>query len=58
MRNPVLLELYDQFLADEDSASFIHRSQSAIQSIDFVALGAHGHRYIRRASILAGRILR
>jgi tetratricopeptide (TPR) repeat protein len=52
LRHPVLLDLYDQFLADEDSAAFIHRvnlryTQSTIQH-----LIEHSHRMVRRAAVL------
>jgi tetratricopeptide (TPR) repeat protein len=52
-RNPVLMELYDQFLADEDSASFIHRVNLRYNQATLVRLATHGHRYVRRAAFLS-----
>ncbi|MDX1962717.1 MAG: tetratricopeptide repeat protein [Pirellulales bacterium] len=52
-RNPVLLELYDQFLADEDSAAFIHRVGQRYALATLARLLAHSHRLVRRATALA-----
>lgn len=52
-RNPMLLELYDQFLADEDSASLIHRVGLRYNQATLVRLMRHPHRLVRRAAALA-----
>ncbi|MGC4005124.1 MAG: tetratricopeptide repeat protein [Pirellulales bacterium] len=53
IRQPMLLELYDQFLADEDSAAFIHRVGLRYSQATLLRLIAHPHRLVRRGTVLA-----
>jgi tetratricopeptide (TPR) repeat protein len=52
-RHPVLMELYEQFLADEDAAAFVHRVGQRYNSATLERLALRGSRLVRRASVLA-----
>ncbi len=52
-RRPVLLELYQQFLADEDAAAFVHRVSLRYNAATLCRLTAHRSRLVRRATVLA-----
>ncbi len=52
-RRPVLLELYQQFLADEDAAAFVHRVSLRYNAATLCRLVAHRSRLVRRATVLA-----
>jgi tetratricopeptide (TPR) repeat protein len=52
-RRPVLLELYQQFLADEDAAAFVHRVSRRYNAATLCRLIAHRSRLVRRATVLA-----
>lgn len=52
-RSPVLNELYDQFLADEDAAAFVHRVSQRYQPSTIERLVSHSSRMVRRAAVLA-----
>lgn len=52
-RHPVLLDLYDQFLADEDTAALIHRVNHRYNQAALTHLLNHHERLVRRAAALA-----
>jgi tetratricopeptide (TPR) repeat protein len=52
-RHPVLMELYEQFLADEDAAAFVHRVGQRYNAATLERLVRYGSRLVRRASVLA-----
>ncbi len=52
-RHPVLMELYEQFLADEDAAAFVHRVGQRYRPATLERLAAYGSRLVRRAGVLA-----
>jgi tetratricopeptide (TPR) repeat protein len=52
-RHPVLMELYEQFLADEDAAAFVHRVSQRYNTATLERLVAYGPRLARRAGVLA-----
>jgi tetratricopeptide (TPR) repeat protein len=52
-RNPVLIELYQQFLADEDAAAFVHRVGHRYNAATLERLVRSGSRLVRRAGVLA-----
>lgn len=51
-RNPVLMELYEQFLADEDAAAFVHRVMQRYSVATLERLVRHRSRMVRRAAVL------
>ena len=53
LRHPVLLDLYDQFLADEDTAALIHRVGHRYNQAALTHLLKHHERLVRRAAALA-----
>src|SRR6266567_4189063 len=53
VRSPVLSELYQQYLADRDTAAFIHRTTSRYTVATLARLAAVGERMVRRAAVLA-----
>ena len=53
IRHPVLLDLYDQFLADEDTAALIHRVGHRYNQAALAHLLNHHERLVRRAAALA-----
>jgi tetratricopeptide (TPR) repeat protein len=52
-RTPVLMELYEQFLADEDAAAFVHRVGHRYNTASLERLALCGSRLVRRAGVLA-----
>lgn len=52
-RHPVLRELYEQFLADEDAAAFVHRVGRRYNAATLQRLVRFGSRLDRRAGVLA-----
>jgi tetratricopeptide (TPR) repeat protein len=52
-RHPVLRELYEQFLADEDAAAFVHRVGRRYTTATLERLVQYGSRLDRRAAVLA-----
>jgi tetratricopeptide (TPR) repeat protein len=52
-RHPVLRELYEQFLADEDAAAFVHRVGRRYNAATLERLARRGARLDRRAAVLA-----
>jgi tetratricopeptide (TPR) repeat protein len=52
-RHPVLRELYEQFLADEDAAAFVHRVGRRYNTATLERLVQYGSRLDRRAAVLA-----
>ncbi len=52
-RHPVLRELYEQFLADEDAAAFVHRVARRYNTATLQRLVRCGARLERRAGVLA-----
>ncbi len=52
-RIPVLHELYQQYLVDQDTAAFIHRVASRYATATLARLTEIGDRMIRRAAVLA-----
>ena len=52
-RKPVLGELYQQYLADQDTAAFIHRITQRYTVATLCRLVAIGDRLVRRSSVLA-----
>jgi tetratricopeptide (TPR) repeat protein len=52
-RHPVLMELYEQFLADEDAAAFVHRVGQRYNAATLERLALRGTRLVRRAGVLA-----
>jgi tetratricopeptide (TPR) repeat protein len=52
-RHPVLRELYEQFLADEDAAAFVHRVGRRYNAATLERLVRCGTRLDRRAGVLA-----
>jgi tetratricopeptide (TPR) repeat protein len=52
-RHPVLRELYEQFLADEDAAAFVHRVGRRYNTATVERLVQYGSRLDRRAAVLA-----
>jgi tetratricopeptide (TPR) repeat protein len=53
VRSPVLSELYQQYLADQDTAAFIHRTTARYTVATLARLAAVGERMVRRAAVLA-----
>ena len=53
VRHPVLTELYEQFLADEDAAAFVHRVAQRYNPATLERLATRGSRLVRRAGVLA-----
>jgi tetratricopeptide (TPR) repeat protein len=52
-RHPVLMELYEQFLADEDAAAFVHRVGQRYNAATLERLAVRGSRLVRRAGVLS-----
>jgi tetratricopeptide (TPR) repeat protein len=52
-RKPVLGELYQQYLADQDTAAFIHRTTQRYTVATLCRLAAIGDRLVRRSAVLA-----
>jgi tetratricopeptide (TPR) repeat protein len=52
-RRPILWELYEQFLADEDAAAFVHRVSRRYNAATLCRLIGHRSRVVRRATVLA-----
>lgn len=52
-RKPVLGELYQQYLADQDTAAFIHRTSQRYTVSTLCRLAAVGERLVRRSAVLA-----
>ena len=52
-RSPVLSELYQQYLVDQDTAAFIHRTSGRYSVATLARLAAAGERLVRRAAVLA-----
>jgi len=53
VRSPVLHELYQQYLVDQDTAAFIHRTTGRYTVATLARLAAIGDRIVRRAAVLA-----
>jgi tetratricopeptide (TPR) repeat protein len=53
VRHPVLTELYEQFLADEDAAAFVHRVAQRYNPATLERLALRGSRLVRRAAVLS-----
>ncbi len=53
VRSPVLNELYQQYLVDQDPAAFIHRTSGRYTVATLARLAAIGDRLVRRAAVLA-----
>lgn len=53
LRRPVLSELYEQFLADRDHASFVHRVAQRYNAATLERLAVHSSRWVRRGAVLA-----
>jgi tetratricopeptide (TPR) repeat protein len=53
VRSPVLNELYQQYLVDQDTAAFIHRTGGRYTVATLARLAAIGDRLVRRAAVLA-----
>jgi tetratricopeptide (TPR) repeat protein len=52
-RKPVLGELYQQYLADQDTAAFVHRTGQRYTVATLCRLAATGERLVRRSAVLA-----
>ncbi len=52
-RKPVLGELYQQYLADQDTAAFIHRTSQRYSMATLCRLATVGDRLVRRSAVLA-----
>ena len=52
-RKPVLGELYQQYLADQDTAAFVHRASQRYTVATLSRLAARGDRMVRRSAVLA-----
>ncbi len=52
-RTPVLNELYQQYLVDQDTAAFVHRTAGRYSTSTLARLAAVGDRVVRRAAVLA-----
>ena len=52
-RKPVLGELYQQYLADQDTAAFVHRTGQRYTVATLCRLAATGDRLVRRSAVLA-----
>jgi tetratricopeptide (TPR) repeat protein len=53
VRSPVLSELYQQYLVDQDTAAFVHRTTARYSVATLARLAAIGERLVRRAAVLA-----
>jgi len=53
VRRPILAELYQQFLADQETADFVHRTTQRYTVSTLARLVATGERLVRRAAVLA-----
>ena len=56
VRKPILSELYQQFLADHDTAAFVHRAAHRYSVPTLARLVTMGERLVRRAAVLATRV--
>jgi tetratricopeptide (TPR) repeat protein len=52
-RKPVLGELYQQYLADQDTAAFVHRASQRYTVATLSRLAAVGDRLVRRSAVFA-----
>jgi tetratricopeptide (TPR) repeat protein len=52
-RKPVLGELYQQYLADQDTAAFVHRTSQRYTVATLARLAVAGERLVRRSAVLA-----
>ncbi len=52
-RSPVLNELYQQYLVDQDTAAYIHRTLARYTVATLSRLAAFGDRMVRRGAVLA-----
>ena len=53
VRSPVLNELYQQYLVDQDTAAFVHRTAGRYSTATLARLAEVGDRMVRRAAVLA-----